>query len=259
MAIYPGYPAASQLGKIPRMNSLPACCTPLDAHWLLPDALPGTVFLSTRFDPALLTNGDFQLSAVPPPASIQRSVAKRQAEFLAGRLCARAALQRLDGLDCVPAIGEDRAPVWPGHISGSITHSTGHAAAIVAHKAQWRGLGMDLENVLTLERAERLAGEILTADELQRMAAGPREQIAQLVTLTFSAKESLFKALYPIVQKRFYFEHAELVEWSSSGHARLRLLTDLSAEWCHGKELEAQFAMTDGQLLSLVAVAAVEP
>ncbi|WP_026077779.1 4'-phosphopantetheinyl transferase [Pseudomonas sp. PAMC 26793] len=238
------------------MNSLPACCTPLDAHWPLPVALPGTVLLSTRFDPALLAVGDFQRSAVPPPASIQRSVAKRQAEFLAGRLCARAALQQLDGLDCVPAIGEDRAPIWPAHISGSITHSTGHAAAIVAHKAQWRGLGMDLENLLTLERAERLAGEILTPDELQRMAAGPREQVAQLVTLTFSAKESLFKALYPIVQKRFYFEHAELLEWSDTGHARLRLLTDLSTEWCHGKELEAQFAVDEGQLLSLVAVQA---
>ncbi|GAB5342699.1 4'-phosphopantetheinyl transferase superfamily protein [Pseudomonas fluorescens] len=214
------------------------------------------MFLSTRFDPALLIADDFQRSAVPPPPSIQRSVAKRQAEFLAGRLCARAALQQLDQLDCVPAIGEDRAPVWPGHISGSITHSTGHAAAIVGHKAQWRGLGMDLENLLTLERAERLAGEILTTDELQRMAALPREQIALLVTLTFSVKESLFKALYPIVQKRFYFEHAEVLEWSAAGYVRLRLLTDLSAQWCHGTELEAQFVVDGEQLLSLVAISA---
>ncbi|TSD75600.1 4'-phosphopantetheinyl transferase superfamily protein [Pseudomonas sp. KBS0710] len=238
------------------MTPLPACCTPLDARWPLPIPLPGTVFLSTRFDPALLLADDFQRSAVPPPASIQRSVAKRQAEFLAGRLCARAALQQLDQLDCVPAIGDDRAPVWPGHISGSITHSTGHAAAIVGHKAQWRGLGMDLENLLSLERAERLAGEILTADELLRMASVPREQVALLVTLTFSVKESLFKALYPIVHKRFYFEHAEVLEWSQAGHVRLRLLTDLSAEWCYGKELEGQFALEGEQLLSLVAVSA---
>ena len=236
------------------MMPLPACCTPLDAHWPLPDPLPGTVLLSTRFDPALLIADDFQRSAVPPPASIQRSVAKRQAEFLAGRLCARAALQQLDNLDCVPAIGEDRAPVWPQHISGSITHSNGHAAAIVGHKAQWRGLGMDLENVLSLERAERLAGEILTAAELQRMAMLPREQHALLVTLTFSAKESLFKALYPIVQKRFYFEHAEVLEWSENGQVRLRLLTDLSEEWRHGKELVGQFAVDGEQLLSLVAI-----
>ena len=238
------------------MNLIPACCTPLDDHWPLPVALPGTVFLSTRFEPKLLEAGDFQRCAVPPPASIQRSVAKRQAEFLAGRLCARSALQRLDGLDCIPAIGEDRAPVWPAHISGSITHSTGHAAAIVGHKAQWRGLGMDLENLLPLERAERLAGEILTADEMQRMAAGPQEQIAQCVTLTFSAKESLFKALYPIVHKRFYFEHAEVLEWSDTGSLRLRLLTELSSEWCYGKELEAQFVVHEGQLLSVVAIGA---
>ncbi|WP_065896061.1 4'-phosphopantetheinyl transferase family protein [Pseudomonas sp. 24 E 13] len=238
------------------MTPLPACCTPLDAHWPLPAPLPGTVFLSTRFDPALLNAGDFHRSAVPPPASIQRSVAKRQAEFLAGRLCAREALRRLDNLDCVPAIGEDRAPIWPVHISGSITHSTGHAAAIVAHRAQWRGLGMDLENLLTLERAQRLAGEILTPDEMQRMASLPREQVALLVTLTFSVKESLFKALYPLVHKRFYFEHAEVVEWSQAGHVRLRLLTDLSSEWCHGKELEGQFGVDGEQLLSLVAVGA---
>ena len=238
------------------MTPLPACCTPLDAHWPLPEPLPGTVFLSTRFDPTLLAQGDFQRCAVPPPASIQRSVAKRQAEFLAGRLCARAALQQLDHLDCVPAIGDDRAPEWPANISGSITHSTGHAAAIVGHKAQWRGLGMDLENVLSLDRAERLAGEILTADELQRMASVPREQIALLVTLTFSVKESLFKALYPIVQKRFYFEHAEVLEWSTSGRVRVRLLTDLSEEWCYGKELDGQFAVDGEQLLSLVAVGA---
>ena len=241
------------------MNSLPpipACCTPLDAHWPLPDALPGTVLLSTRFDPSRLEYEDFRRCTIEPPPSIQRSVAKRQAEFLAGRVCARAALQQLEGLDCVPAIGEDRAPVWPAHLCGSITHSTGRAAAIVAHKTQWRGLGMDLENLLSTERAERLAGEILTPCELERMAADSREQRALRVTLTFSVKESLFKALYPIVQKRFYFEHAQVLEWTEDGHVRLRLLTDLSSEWHNGKELDAQFGMKDGQLLSLVSIKA---
>ena len=115
---------------------------------------------------------------------------------------------------------------------------------------------MDLENLLDPARAERLAGEILTPAELQRMAAGDREQQALLVTLTFSVKESLFKALYPIVRQRFYFEHAEVLEWTTEGRIRLRLLTDLSSEWHHGVELEAQFAVKDGQLLSLVSIPA---
>ena len=238
------------------LPALPACCTPLDDHWPLPDALPDTVLLSTRFDPSLLVPDDFRRSQIEPPPSVQRSVAKRQAEFLAGRLCARAALLQLQGLDCSPAIGEDRAPVWPPGICGSITHSTGHAAAIVAQKADWRGLGMDLENLLNAERAERLAGEILTPAELKRMAAGRREQRALTVTLTFSVKESLFKALYPIVQQRFYFEHAEVLEWTDRGQVRLRLLTDLSSEWRNGSELDAQFAVKEGQLLSLVSIRA---
>lgn len=235
---------------------LPACCTPLDAHWPLPTALPDTVFLSTHFDPSQLLGDDFRRSAIEPPPSIQRSVAKRQAEFLAGRICARAALQQLEGSSTVPAIGEDRAPIWPAHICGSITHSTGRAAAIVANKQHWRGLGMDLENLLNAERAERLAAEILTPPEMQRMAAGSRDQIALWVTLTFSVKESLFKALYPIVQQRFYFEHAEVLEWNEQGQVRLRLLTDLSSEWRNGTELDAQFGVQDGQLLSLVSIQA---
>jgi enterobactin synthetase component D len=244
---------------MPAMNltpALPACCTPLDSHWPLPTVLPDTVLLSTHFDPKQLLGDDFQRSAVEPPPSIQRSVAKRQAEFLAGRICARAALQQLEGSSVIPAIGEDRAPVWPAHICGSITHSTGRAAAIVANKQHWRGLGMDLENLLDNDRAERLSAEILTPAELQRMAAGSREQLGLWVTLTFSVKESLFKALYPIVQKRFYFEHAEVLEWTELGQVRLRLLTDLSSEWRHGTELEAQFGVQDGQLLSLVSIPA---
>jgi enterobactin synthetase component D len=244
---------------MPDMNpapALPACCTPLDAHWPLPFVLPDTVLLSTHFDTSQLASDDFQRSAIEPPASIQRSVAKRQAEFLAGRICARAALQQLEGLSHSPAVGEDRAPVWPPYITGSITHSTGRAAAIVAKKSNWRGLGMDLENLLNPDRAERLAGEILTPPELQRMAAGRRDQLAIWVTLTFSVKESLFKALYPIVQKRFYFEHAEVLEWTESGQVRLRLLTDLSSEWRYGTELDAQFGVVDGQLLSLVSIKA---
>ena len=239
-----------------RLPALPACCTPLRADWPLPHALPGSAWCSTDFTPAQLSIDDFGCSAIEMPASIQRSVAKRQTEFLAGRLCARAAVLQLDGTLATPGIGEDRAPVWPDHIAGAITHSNGRAAALVALKSEWQGLGIDLENLLSDERARRLAKEILTPDELQRMAAGSAEDLALLVTLTFSLKESLFKALFPLVQKRFYFEHAEVLSWSKDGHARLRLLTELSAQWHHGKEIEGQFAVWEGQLLSAIAIKA---
>jgi enterobactin synthetase component D len=212
--------------------------------------------VSGAFDSQQLAPDDFSRCAVEQPASIARSVAKRQAEFLAGRLCARQAMRELDGRVHVPDIGDDRAPVWPADITGSITHSTGWAAAIVGRKAQWRGLGLDTESMLTPERARRLAGEILTGAELADMAAGPEDQLALRVTLTFSIKEALFKALYPIVQKRFYFEDAQVLGWDQHGSVRMRLLTDLSAEWHSARELRGQFSVHGAHLLSLIAIPA---
>ncbi|UVE18972.1 4'-phosphopantetheinyl transferase superfamily protein [Pseudomonas sp. LS44] len=234
------------------MNPLPACCTPLLAHWPLPQPLSGAQLVSTQFDAALLLPNDFAAHQIPAP----NGASKRQAEFLAGRLCAREALRQLTGSASTPSCGEDRAPQWPAGISGSITHSHGWAAAVVARDSDVRGLGLDMEKLLSSERAARLAGELLTPSELQRLQELPSEQRAELVTLTFSLKESLFKALYPLVLKRFYFEHAELLEWSADGHARLRLLLDLSEEWRNGVELEGQFSLFDGRLLSLVGIPA---
>lgn len=235
--------------------TLPAFCTPLDADWPFATALPGIALRACRFDPAQLADHDFDRCAIAAPANIQRSVAKRRAEYLAGRLCARAALLPLTGRAEVPGTGEDRAPIWPVGISGSITHGAGWAMALVARKGDWRGLGLDMEQRLEPERALRLAEEILTPAELQRLALLPAGEQAERVTLTFSLKESLFKALYPLVGKRFYFHDAELLSVDGTTQtARLRLLIDLAGEWMTGTELGGHFQRYDDRLLSLVAV-----
>ncbi|EXF47089.1 siderophore biosynthesis protein [Pseudomonas sp. BAY1663] len=231
---------------------LPLCCTPPTDHWPLPRPLAGVCLLSTRFDPALLDPEDFIRWQIPE----QKGVSKRQTEFLAGRLCAREALRRLTGFPGIPAVGEDRSPQWPAGMVGSITHGAGWAGAVAARNDRWRGLGLDIECVLNSARADRLAGEILTPAELNGYAALPDQERAHLVTRTFSLKESLFKALYPLVQQRFYFQDAELLATTPEGDARLRLLIDLSDTWRHGAELEGQFAEFDGYLLSLVSIRA---
>lgn len=232
---------------------LPHCCSPLADHWPFARQLVGAQLISTHFDPARLDNADYSAAGVPPV----RGVAKRQAEHLAGRVCAREALYRVTGVASVPAVGEDRAPQWPTQVSGSITHGQGWAAAVVAPTQQWRGLGLDVERLLSSERAERLAGEILTPDELGRIAHLTPEQRAWQISLTFSLKESLFKALYPLVLKRFYFQDAELLGLDTEkGSARLRLLVDLSEEWQAESELAGLYTELDNQVLSLVAIKA---
>ena len=156
----------------------------------------------------------------------------------------------------VPGRDEDGVPIWPEAVVGSITHGAGEALAIVGSRCQWSGLGLDVEKRLGTERAAKLAGEILTPAELQRAAGLSAEQLARLVTLTFSLKESLFKALYPLVLTRFYFHDAELFTWSEGGQAELRLLIDLSLEWRAGARLSSQYTEFGDYLLSLVAVPA---
>ncbi|SFD54534.1 4'-phosphopantetheinyl transferase family protein [Phytopseudomonas straminea] len=232
---------------------LPRCCSPLDDHWPFTQPLAGVQLISTHFDPGRLDEGDYTAAGVP----LVRGVAKRQAEHLAGRVCAREALYRVTGVASVPAVGEDRAPQWPAQVSGSITHGQGWAAAIVAPARHWRGLGLDVERLLSSERAERLVGEILTADELVRIADLSPEQRAWRISLTFSLKESLFKALYPLVLTRFYFQDAELLSLDTAQQtARLRLIIDLGEEWPAGSELGGYYAELDGQILSLLAIAA---
>jgi len=208
--------------------------------------------LSTRFDPQLLDPEDFDRWGLPAMAA----VSKRQTEFLAGRICAHEALRRVTGVPGIPAVGEDRSPCWPTGVVGSITHGAGWAAVVAARSELWRGLGLDVEKLLPVTRADRLAGEILTPRELEGYAALNDSQRALRVTLTFSIKESLFKALYPLVKTRFYFQEAELLHHDADGHARLRLLNDLSDEWKAGAELNGQFVQFDDYLLSLVSIPA---
>ncbi len=230
---------------------LPRCCSPLADHWPFTRPLAGAQLISTHFDPTRLDEGDYLAAGVPPV----RGVAKRQAEHLAGRLCAREALYRVTGVASVPAVGEDRAPQWPAQVSGSITHGQGWAAAIVAPSLQWRGLGLDVEQILPSDRAERLVGEILTPGELTRIAELSPEQRAWQISLTFSLKESLFKALYPLVLTRFYFHDAELLSLDPAQQTvRLRLLIDLSDAWPAGSELGGYYAELDEHILSLVAI-----
>ena len=217
-----------------------------------PLQLPGACLVRASFDPARLAAEDFQRCGIEPI----RGVAKRQGEYLAGRLCAREALRQLGGQALVPGRDEDGVPIWPVGTVGSITHGAGQAAAMAASDQHWRGLGIDLEKQLSAERAAKLAGEILTPAELQRAEGLDPQALARLVTLTFSLKESLFKALYPLVLQRFYFHDAELLGHGDDGQAELRLLIDLSSEWRVGARLNGQFAEFDGYLLSLIAIPA---
>lgn len=224
----------------------------LSTTWPLPHALANIQFVSCHFDSTRLPYDAFDRYAIAETDSMRWSVAKRRAEFLAGRICARKALS-LSSLDvAAPATNIDRSPRWATDVVGSITHTHNWAAAVVARKSNWRAIGIDAEPWLPAEQVSVLAPDILTTNELSRLP--PRDAHRQL-TATFSLKESLFKALYPSVGQYFSLQQAEITQCSfAAGHARLRLLSDLSTQWTCGTEIDAQFGVYQDLFISLVAI-----
>ncbi|WP_162619615.1 4'-phosphopantetheinyl transferase family protein [Salinicola peritrichatus] len=189
------------------------------------------------------------------PKRLETAAAKRRAEFLGGRLCARHALAALTGTPFTPAMDEERLPVWPDGIVGSITHSRELAAAAVARRESVGGIGIDAELLLSNERARRLAPQILVDSERDWLERLPPITQGEFVTLVFSLKESLFKALYPLVRRRFYFPHARLTNWRrDTGEVTLVLLETLSPHWRAGHHFDGQVTGIGDHLLTLVSV-----
>jgi enterobactin synthetase component D len=212
-----------------------------------------SAYASVNIEQNRFEHSAFETLGFVCPEHIGPAAFKRQAEYLAGRLCARTALESLGAARTELAANSENVPQWPAGYCGSITHSKGRAAAICASDAAWRSLGLDLELMLLPSRASRLQSEILTPSEAARFS---NHDTAALVTTVFSLKESLFKALYPLTRKRFYFQDAEILALHPTGIAQLRLCCDLSSEWTKGRTLTGQFTHLDGYLLSLVAVPA---
>jgi 4'-phosphopantetheinyl transferase EntD len=135
--------------------------------------------------------------------SVERAVPKRIQEFAAGRQCARRALAEL-GLGDVPiTVAHDRQPVWPPGVVGSITHTAGLCAAVVAESTRVKALGLDTERSGAVK--PELWQTICVADESAWISALAPSERAAAVTLLFSAKEAFYKCQYPLVGERLGF------------------------------------------------------
>ncbi|HEY5834592.1 4'-phosphopantetheinyl transferase family protein [Streptomyces sp.] len=144
--------------------------------------------------------------------AVARAVAKRRAEYAAGRACARAALSAL-GTEPVPILrdAERGAPVWPDGVVGSITHCDGYRAAAVAYATDILTLGIDAEPHGPLPQG---VFDVITATPAETDALADLTGRAPEIhwdRLLFSAKETVYKAWYPFHRRMLGFEEAELL------------------------------------------------
>ena len=142
---------------------------------------------------------------------IAQAVAKRRVEFAAVRRCARRALHEL-GYPPVPILpGEQREPQWPEGVVGSMTHCAGYCAAAVARTGDVSALGIDAEVHAPLP--EGVLDLISIESERERLAelSGRQPGSVHWDRILFSAKESVYKAWFPLTHRWLGFEEADIV------------------------------------------------
>lgn len=188
-------------------------------------------------------------------AAIARAVASRRAEFTTGRACARAALTRLGAPAGPVPVGEKRAPVWPEGVVGAITHCAGFRGAAVAWRDDVRTVGLDVEPHTALPDgvldAVADGGERAVLDRLARERPDVRWD-----KLLFSAKESVYKAWFPLTGRWLGFEDAELVP-AADGTFRAGLR--VPGPVVDGVEIarfDGRWVVRDGLVITAIAVPA---
>lgn len=164
--------------------------------------LAGLTVHHVSFDPATFTDAD--LLWLPHHAELSHAGRKRKADHLAGRIAAAYALNERT----IPGIGPSGEPLWPDGMSGSITHSGMQAMAVVIRERQAL-IGIDCEAILPENEAREIKDGIIDAQE-EPVLSHSGYPFPLALTLVFSAKESLFKALFPRVQAYMGFDSARV-------------------------------------------------
>ncbi len=191
--------------------------------------------------------------AAPPfqtvslPDELRNAIPRRRMEFLAGRFCAMEALRHLDPERPAPRIGRDErgAPIWPSGIVGSITHTDGYVSAAVGRAEHAISLGIDSERVVSLERARNVSLHVCWPSELMQGRHAGLDRL-ESVTLVFSAKEAIFKCLFPLTGTMFYYHDVRMEFIDGSRRVfRARLVKTLSSEFRAGTMLEGRFTIED--------------
>lgn len=142
-------------------------------------------------------------------AVVARAVPKRRREFAAVRACARRAMEKL-GVPPQPVLpGERGAPRWPDGLTGSMTHCDGYCAAALVRVTDLASLGIDAEPDGPLPDGV-LSSVALPAERDRLLRLAQDRPGTHWDRLLFSAKESVYKAWFPLTGQWLDFSEADI-------------------------------------------------
>lgn len=211
---------------------------PISVNTSAVEAIPGAVL--ARADLTAQPPVSWEQALLPDERALaeQIPVARRQA-FVAGRVVLRHALvQSLPSHAALPILRTHRgAPALPQGVTGSISHKPSVAVALVAPVQQGHvsAIGIDVEERKFRAPFRDIARRILTEDELRLLPATDSEERYDASLLFFAAKEAVYKAIDPFVQRHVRFFEVEILPGVSlhavRGDAAVRLSLPELRNW----------------------------
>jgi len=181
-------------------------------------------------------------------ALVGGSTEARRREFATARTCARQALKAL-GLPEAPILrGAKREPCWPEGIVGSITHCRGYRAAAVARGAVFLTLGIDAE----IDEALPAGVERYVLRDEERIWLSRAPGGVHWGRVMFSAKESVYKAWFPLTGRWLGFDDAIVRIDPRSGTFTAELLADPGIPGLN--RFSGRFLVEDGLVATAIAV-----
>lgn len=178
---------------------------------------------------------------------------KRNIEYSIGRKCALEAIQLIaPDYSVTPGANKDGSVKWPKGLTGSITHSKGIALAVVGKTTNFDSIGVDVEKIVSIERAYKLISRIATENEHRTFNNISQEVLFSII---FSSKEAVFKALYPLTGNKFYFKDVKITSIDLENHSlQLKLLKNLSPQHIAGNIYKVVFFTNYEYIVSLVCI-----
>lgn len=207
----------------------------------------------------------FHSHQIEVPNNFKQMSNKRMLEYFMSRLCAKQGLHELGYYKPIKLNKSTHGNViWPDKFTGSISHSDNMAIACVVHETQYRSVGIDIENIVNYSIYEQLKFLVLSYSELDIYFKNYSKLLTkeQFFTLVFSAKESIFKAIYQEVGYIFGFSCFEVVNiqafTNTSGIITFQVVQKLNNKWILQKKINVNYLFEDDSIYSLTALCLTE-
>lgn len=211
--------------------------------WTMRELLPGGVATAEASEPV----GE-QTLLPAELALIDRAHPKRRVEFATARHCARCALAELEIASPAPILrGASREPLWPKGVVGSITHCGDYHAAAVGRTSRFLSIGIDAEADQPLP--EGVLEEVSLPAERAQLSGDHRSHFDRLL---FSAKESIYKAWFPLAGRWLGFADA-LITLHPEGTFDVEVIVSGPIETAQGR-----WRARDGYILTAIALPATQ-